>query len=151
MGTAKKKILSIFLFIILFLPILQIAMTYNIIGVKAANLLDKQEGFGASGAIKKEFGVSGAPTDVRIIVARVIKAFLGLLGIIFIILILIAGFNWMTAQGDEQKIEKAKETLSRAVIGLIIIVAAYSITYFVFNNLEWGGSGTTTGSPGGSP
>ena len=83
------------------------------------------------------------------VVATVIKAFLGLLGIIFIILILIAGFNWMTAQGDEQKIEKAKETLSRAIIGLIIIVAAYSITYFVFNNLGWSGSGSS--GPGGSP
>lgn len=77
-------------------------------------------------------------------VAFMIRGFLGLLGIIFIILIIIAGFNWMTAGGDEEKIKKATSTIRSAVIGLIIIVAAYSITYFVFSNLP--GSG-----PGGGP
>lgn len=85
-----------------------------------------------------------ANTSIGSIVATVIQAFLGLLGIIFIILILIAGYNWMTAAGDEEKVKKAKETLSRAIIGLIIIIAAYSITYFVFNNLGWGTDGGTT-------
>ncbi|MEK7558059.1 MAG: hypothetical protein AAB530_02525 [Patescibacteria group bacterium] len=64
-----------------------------------------------------------------------IQAILGLLGIIFLILILYAGFNWMTAAGDEEKVTKAKETLSRAIIGLIIIVSAYLITIFVFSKL----------------
>ena len=73
-------------------------------------------------------------------VAMVIKGFLGLLGIIFIILILIAGYNWMTAAGDEEKIKKATSTIRSAVIGLLIIVAAYAITYFVFANLP-GASG----------
>jgi len=78
------------------------------------------------------------------IVAAVIKAFIALLGIIFVILIIYAGYNWMTAGGDEAKVTKAKDTLQRAVIGLIIIVAAYSITYFVFeklDNIDTGGGG----------
>ncbi len=80
-------------------------------------------------------------------IAVVIKAFLGLLGMIFIILILIAGFNWMTAAGEEEKIKKATATIRAAVIGLLIIVAAYAITYFIFQNLPGGGSqGTFTGS-----
>jgi type IV secretory pathway VirB2 component (pilin) len=75
------------------------------------------------------------------IIQVAISAFLGLLGIIFIILIIYAGFNWMTAGGDEEKVKLAKDTLIRAVIGLIIIIAAYSITYFVFSNLPGGGGG----------
>ena len=74
------------------------------------------------------------------VVALVIKAFLSLLGIIFIILIMLAGFNWMTAEGDEQKITKAKETIRTAIIGLFIIIASYAITYFVFNALPWAGN-----------
>ncbi len=70
------------------------------------------------------------------IIGVVIKAFLSLLGIIFIILILFAGYHWMTAGGEEEKINKAKSTLNRAVIGLVITVGAYSITYFVFNALS---------------
>jgi amino acid transporter len=79
-------------------------------------------------------------------VATIIKAFLGLLGVIFIIMMLLAGFNWMTAAGEEEKVNKAKSTIQRAIIGLIIIVAAYAITYFVFTVLPWGGSGSPSGS-----
>jgi hypothetical protein len=85
------------------------------------------------------------------IMATAIKAFLGLLGIIFLVLIIYAGFTWMTAQGEEEKVTRAKETLQRAIIGLIIIVAAYSITYFVFNSLPGGGSGSGGSTPSPSP
>lgn len=72
------------------------------------------------------------------IIQIVISAFLGLLGIIFIVLIIYSGYNWMMAGGSEEKVTLAKDTLTRAVIGLIIIVAAYSITYFVFSSLPGG-------------
>jgi hypothetical protein len=73
--------------------------------------------------------------SVGSIVAVVIKAFLGMLGVIFIILIVLAGYNWMTAAGDEQKVEKAKDEIKRAIIGLIIVTSAYAISYFVFKAL----------------
>ena len=76
--------------------------------------------------------------------AAIIEAFLGLLGIIFLVLILLAGYHWMTSAGDEEKVRKAKETIKRAIIGLIIVVSAYSITYFVFSRLPGGGSGVGT-------
>lgn len=72
--------------------------------------------------------------DLAGIVGIVIQAFLGLLGIIFLVYIILAGYNWLTAQGDEEKVAKAKETIQRAVIGLIIIIAAYAISYWVFWN-----------------
>lgn len=84
----------------------------------------------------KAWGNPPGETGMAEIVQYVISAFLGLLGIIFLVLIIYSGFNWMTAQGDEEKVTLAKDTLSRAVIGLIIIIAAYSITYFVFSSLS---------------
>ena len=87
---------------------------------------------------------------LSLIVSQIVQAFLGLLGIIFLVLIIYAGFNWMTAQGDEEKVTKAKDTLTRAVIGLVIIILAYTITYFVFSNLP-GSGGTGAGVVGGSP
>ncbi len=77
-------------------------------------------------------------TSIEWIVRAVIEGFLILLSLIFIILIIIAGYNWMTAAGEENKVTKAKDTIRRAIIGLIIIIAAYGITYFVFNILPWG-------------
>jgi len=75
------------------------------------------------------------------IVQTVISALLGLLGIIFLVLIIYAGFNWMTAQGDEEKVTTAKDTLTRAIIGLVIITMAYAITFFVFTYMLPAGDG----------
>ena len=74
------------------------------------------------------------------IMAIIIKTFLSILGMICLILRMLGGFNWMTAEGDEQKVTKAKETIRTAIIGLFIVIAAYSITYFVFNVLPWAGT-----------
>ena len=41
----------------------------------------------------------------------------------------------MTAQGSEEKIERAKEMISAAVVGLVIVLAAYAFTQFVFSQL----------------
>ena len=68
----------------------------------------------------------------------IIAAFLSLLAIIFIILVIIAGYNWMTAAGDDQKVTKAKETIQKAIIGIIIIAMAYAITQFVFKSIPTG-------------
>ena len=73
------------------------------------------------------------------LIAGIIKAFLGLLGVIFIILIIYAGFTWMTAGGEEEKVRKSKEIIKRSIIGLAIIIAAYAITAFVFKSLPGGG------------
>ncbi len=94
----------------------------------------------------KGFG-TGMPSQTGLaqVVASVIKAFLGLLGIIFLTLLVYAGYMWLTAQGDEEKVTNAKKTIQRAVIGLVIVTAAYAITYFVFANLPYG-EGTAAGS-----
>lgn len=70
------------------------------------------------------------------IIGNTIEVFLSLLGIIFIILLLIAGYQYMTAQGDTTKAGNAFKSIKTAVIGLIIILMAYTITYFVFSSLE---------------
>lgn len=61
----------------------------------------------------------------------VINVFLGLLGTIFLILILYGGFLWMTAAGNEERIKKATQVIGRAVVGIIIVAMAYGITYFI--------------------
>ncbi|MBU1145991.1 pilin, partial [Patescibacteria group bacterium] len=79
------------------------------------------------------------------IVGGIIKTGLSILGIVAAILIIYAGYLWMTGRGKEERINKAKETLEAAIIGLIIIMAAYAITYFVVDKLL-----TASGSPSSS-
>ena len=75
----------------------------------------------------------GEPKNLMEIIGGIISAFLSLLGIIFLVLVLYAGFTWMTSMGNEQKVQKAKDTLLRVTVGVIIIISAYAITYFVFS------------------
>jgi TRAP-type C4-dicarboxylate transport system permease small subunit len=69
------------------------------------------------------------------IIGQIVFGFLSLLGVIFIILMLYGGYNWMTSAGDEQKLTNAKDTLRRAIIGLIIIIGADAIWYFIYSYL----------------
>ncbi len=71
--------------------------------------------------------------EVRDVAVDVIQALLGILGIIALIIILIGGFRWMTAAGNEDQIGSAKKTIAAGIIGLIIIFFAYAIVSFVFN------------------
>ncbi|MDO8581811.1 MAG: Ig-like domain-containing protein [bacterium] len=90
-----------------------------------------------------------ATTDFRVLIGNIIRIFLGLLGTIAIVLILYAGFMWMTAAGNEEKIEKAKKILTNAVIGLAIILSAYAITSFIISSLLSASSGGTITDDGG--
>lgn len=68
-------------------------------------------------------------------IGSVISIFLGFLGVIALILIIYGGYLWMTAAGSEEKVKKAKDLLKNAAIGLIIILMAYTITFFVVKQL----------------
>ena len=68
-------------------------------------------------------------------IAQIIEVVLGFLGVIFIVLIVYAGFLWMTSAGNEEKIATAKKIMISAVIGTAIVLAAYAITYFVVDKL----------------
>lgn len=72
----------------------------------------------------------GDPVDPRDIVASIIQVILGLIGMIFFGFTIYAGFLWMTAGGEEEKVTKAKSLLMQAVIGLAVILSAYAITLF---------------------
>lgn len=74
--------------------------------------------------------------DIRFTIARIINISLSLLGIIVVVIIIYAGFEWMTAGGSEDKVASAKERITYAIIGLAIILSAYAITNFVVKNLS---------------
>ncbi len=64
-------------------------------------------------------------------ISRIITIILSILGVIFLGLTIYGGIVWMTAQGNEERVKKAKELITEAIIGLIIVIAAYAITFFV--------------------
>jgi hypothetical protein len=68
-------------------------------------------------------------------IASIIQYILSFLGVIFIILVIYAGFLWMTAAGDEEQITKAKDIMISAVIGIVIVLSAYIITSTILFNV----------------
>jgi len=68
-------------------------------------------------------------------IGLIINVLLSLLGIIFLILIIYGGFLWMTSSGNDEQVKKAKTIIKDAVIGLIILLAAYAISRFVVDAL----------------
>lgn len=64
-------------------------------------------------------------------VSGIITAVLGIIGVVFLILIVYGGFMWMISQGDDTKVKKARELLYYAILGLIIVISAGAITKFV--------------------
>lgn len=65
------------------------------------------------------------------IIGKILYIVLAILGVIFLILAIVGGYNWMTAQGNEEKVEKAKNTITHAITGLVIVLSAYLIARFV--------------------
>lgn len=76
-------------------------------------------------------GIKASQTDLPTIIGKVVGAALALVGVVFFLLILWAGFGWMTAKGNEEEINKAKGTIITATLGLIVILGAYAITNLV--------------------
>jgi len=52
-------------------------------------------------------------------------------GIVAVIVIILAGFKYVTAAGDSAAIAKAKNTILYAVVGLVVIILAFAVTWFV--------------------
>jgi uncharacterized BrkB/YihY/UPF0761 family membrane protein len=104
-------------------------------GVHASNLWNQQDLL--DGSVESAFGESkNSPTDIRYQIVNIINIILTLLGIITIILMIYAGFRWMTSAGNEDAISSAKNILKNAIIGLVIITFAWSITVFVLRRLD---------------
>lgn len=71
-------------------------------------------------------GASGLQR-VAEIVGLLLNVLLAFLGVMFLILIIVAGLRWMTARGDEQQVEQSKTTIKNALLGLLVVVGAYAI------------------------
>ncbi len=73
------------------------------------------------------------PRDAAVSLIKVIMTFLG---IIAVVVILLGGFKWLTAAGNEDKVAEARKLIVAGIIGLIIILSAWAITAFVVNQMS---------------
>ena len=127
-----KIILCLICAFIVFIPIVsnaQIPILED--GTAFADLNETASGAG--------YTISDDPNDIiRVrmnITKTIIQYILGFLGVIFLILVISGGYQWMTSGGNEESIGKAKKRIINATIGLVIVLTAYAITSFIFTFL----------------
>jgi len=82
--------------------------------------------------------VTNTDNSFFIIVSSLITTALSIVGVAFLILMIYGGFLWMTDRGNEAQAKKALNLIQAAVIGLIIVISAYAITYFVVQTFGQG-------------
>ncbi len=97
----------------------------------------------AAGPDDPSYGLNGTATaaklpmgqDLPTLVGNVVGTALSLVGIIFFGLMIYGGILWMTDRGKEEQAKKAFDTITAAVIGIIIVLASYAITKFAFSSV----------------
>ena len=77
----------------------------------------------------------GGTSDIRLIIARLIRTVLSFGGVVLIGMIVYGGILWMISGGEQEKIKKARGVIVNAVIGLVIVLSAFAITQFVVSSL----------------
>jgi len=68
-------------------------------------------------------------------ISLIVTTALSFIGLLFLILAIYGGYIWMIARGNEQEVDKAKQIIQNSIIGLVIVIAAYAISWYVINIL----------------
>lgn len=115
----------------------------------SANAQDVMTGLkSAAGAA----GLPGKPTGgFEAAIGAIIGSVMGLIGTILFVYMLYGGFKWMTAGGDNKAVTDAQSIIKNAIIGIAIIVFAYTLTSFVINTLSSASSGAPPATTASTP
>jgi hypothetical protein len=76
-----------------------------------------------------------AGKNVFYYIGVVIKNFLGIVSAFLVVMVLYAGFLWMTAGGNQDQVTKARKWITNGVVGLIVTMSAFAITDYVFERV----------------
>jgi len=123
---SKKKII---LTLLISLAIFSLSVSWALAEPDPINITDKLKEVGSNAGYTEE------EPNVAETIGSIIKVALSILGVIFMTYIVYAGYLWMTARGEEEKITKAKAIIRGSIIGLIIVLGAYAITAFVVDRI----------------
>lgn len=113
------------------------AQTFAVAQYVHAQQITADEVFGGTAGSDQAFasGTGLAQGNLTETIASLIRTAMGFLGVIAVIITLYGGFLWMTAAGNDDKVKQAKKVMISGIIGLIIVVAAYSLASFVITQL----------------
>jgi cytochrome bd-type quinol oxidase subunit 2 len=133
MNGAKKALVAIIMTLVFF----SIAFSAGVVSVSAAQVVCP-EGANLTSDLCK--GAMGDSVENRI--PRIVNTLLFIVGLLSVIMIIYGGITYVTSAGDQSKVVKAKQTITYAVVGLVVSILAFAIVSFVVGQVtDGGGSG----------
>jgi len=70
-------------------------------------------------------------TSVPELIGNILKAGIGIVGALALLMFVYGGFRWLTSGGEPGKIQEGKDAMKWAAIGLVIVFASYALVGFV--------------------
>jgi len=127
-------------------PILLLAIIFPTMTVQAQGTFEKVDD---KGNIKlptflKDFGSVKTPAGQRTfggLVTQILTILLLVVGSLSVLFLILGGFRYVTASGNEEAAEGAKRMISHAILGLVIVIMAFAIISIVTNVLIKGKAG----------
>ena len=110
-----------------------IIVSFIILFIFLPSIILATNGTGGSGQSDPVSLTNPLGTDItpQALIGRIINAVLGIVGSIALAMFIYGGFTWMTAAGGAEKVQKGKDILIWAAIGLVVIFASYALVNFV--------------------
>ncbi len=121
-------------FLILIVVFLHLIVFVNLLPAQSYNEDDK-EATKKTQAVTLPNPLGEGNDDPNILIGKVINAVLGIVGSLALVMFIYGGFTWMLAAGNQEKVQKGKDILIWATIGLIVIFSAYALVKFIFTGL----------------
>ncbi len=75
----------------------------------------------------------GNITSLEQLLTQVVRIFLGIMAFLATIMVIWGGFTLMTSGGNSEKVQKGKDTLVWALLGLAVVFLSWAIVKFVFD------------------
>ena len=78
----------------------------------------------------------GQADNIPLLVGNIINYVLGILGVLALVMFIYGGLTWMTSEGVPAKINKGRDTLIWAILGLALIFFSYALLNFILGALQ---------------
>ncbi len=85
--------------------------------------------------VKLDNPLGNGVTDVPTLIGRIIRAVLGVVGSLALVMFIYGGFTWMLAAGSSEKVKKGRDIIVWAAIGLVIIFTSYALVSFIIESV----------------
>jgi len=137
-----KKVLFLFLLMLscglLILSQVDFVLASNPAGNPTGQPIPDKSSEGSGNTLQNPLGEI---KDPQTIIANIIRALLGVVGSLALLVFMYGGFTWVISQGNEEKIKKGKDMVIWASLGLAMIFFSYAVVTFIVNALIGAGTG----------